>query len=287
MEHSRPVKNRESAERSRGASRQLLGDTEFKRRNAEAEKARRKKKKEELELAQFAAEGELEEDENQQTQVPQAYQPAHQQARQQEQLAASVAAELQRLQALQQEVVETQAKLDATKAAAAAAAAAASPPPPPQPAAAPPPAAPTAESPPAWKPLPDDLTPLSDALGVSSAPNLGVGDVIKLAAVLEACGDIARVDGALRRLQGGLTLSMLGGSTRIDQIVAALQSHDNPDVRTLSKIITSAWSTQLAEELQRKALMSKPGPRPKGTGAAGCAACKGAHRAHTCVNLID
>ena len=279
MENSRQVKNRESAERSRNGSRQLLGDTEFKRRHAEAEKARRKKKKEELELAQFAAEGELEEDENQQTQVPQAYQPAHQQARQQEQLAASVAAELQRLQ---QEVVETQAKLDATKAAAAAAAAAASPPPPPQPAAAPPPAAPTAESPPAWKPLPDDLTPLSDALGVSSAPILGVRDVIKLAAVLEACGDIARVDGALRRLQGGLTLSMLGGSTRIDQIVAALQSHDNPGVCALSKSITSAWSTQLVAERQRLALRSKPGPKRKAV-SAGCAACMGAHRAHTCV----
>ena len=282
MENSRQVKNRESAERSRGASRQLLGDTEFKRRKAEAEKARRKKKKEELELAQFAAEGELEEDENQQTQVPQAYQPAHQQARQQEQLAASIAAERQRLQALQQEVVETQAKLDATKAAAAAAAAAASPPPPPQPAAAPPPAAPTAESPPAWKPLPDDLTPLSDALGVSSAPILGVWDVIKLAAVLEACGDIARVDGALRRLQGLTLTPQLSGRTRIDQIVAALQSHDNPGVCALSKSITSAWSTQLVAERQRLALGSKPGPNRRAV-SAGCAACMGAHRAHTCV----
>jgi chemotaxis protein histidine kinase CheA len=199
MDKSRQVKNCESAKTSRDGQRQRLGDIEFKRRNAEAERARRKKKKEETELAQFAAEVELEEGENQQTQVPQAYQPAHQQARQQEQLAASVAAELQKLQKLQQEVVEAQAKLDAIKAAAAAAAA--PPPPPPQPAPPPPPAAPTAQSPPAWKPLPADLTQLSDELGVSSAPNLLIGDVLKLTKVLDTCGDIARVDGALRRLQ--------------------------------------------------------------------------------------
>ena len=77
--------------------------------------------------------------------------------------------------------------------------------------------------------------------------------------------------------------SQLNHSTRIAQTVAALQSHDNPDVCALSKLITSAWSTQLAEERQRQALKSKTGPKPKGTGAAGCAACRGAHRVHTCV----
>ena len=40
----------------------------------------------------------------------------------------------------------------------------------------------------------------------------------------------------------------LSRSTGIDQKVKALQSHENPDVRALSKVITSAWSTQLAEE---------------------------------------
>ena len=50
-------------------------------------------------------------------------------------------------------------------------------------------------------PLPTDLTLLSDALGVSSAPNLGAGDVLRLAKVLDTCGDMALVDGALRRLQ--------------------------------------------------------------------------------------
>eukprot|EP00964_Phaeocystis_antarctica_P058075 scaffold34428_cov89-Phaeocystis_antarctica.AAC.1 len=91
------------------------------------------------------------------------------------------------------------------------------------------------------------------------------------------------VDGALRRLQVVKLTPQLSRSTGIDQTVAALQSHDNPDVRALSKSITSAWSTQLAEEHQRQALKSKPGPKPKGTGAAGCAACQGAHRAHTCL----
>ena len=110
-----------------------------------------------------------------------------------------------------------------------------------------------------------------------------MADILKLATVLGACGDIARVDGALRRLQVSRLTLQLSRSTDINKIVAALQSHDNPAVRTLSKIVTSTWSTQLAEELQRKALMSKTGPKPKGTGAAGCAACKGAHRAHTCV----
>ena len=105
---------------------------------------------------------------------------------------------MQELQALRQEREEEQAKLDATKAAAAAATA--PPPPPQQPAPPPPPAAPTAESPPSWQPLPADLIPLSDKLGVSSARNLGGGDVFKLAKVLDT-GDIALVDGALRRLK--------------------------------------------------------------------------------------
>ena len=75
----------------------------------------------------------------------------------------------------------------------------------------------------------------------------------------------------------------LSRSTSIEQTVATLQSHDNPDVRALSKIISSAWSKQLAEDRQRLAQKSKRGPKPKGTGAAGCPACKGLHRAHTCV----
>ena len=56
-----------------------------------------------------------------------------------------------------------------------------------------------------------------------------MGDVIKLAAVLDACGDIARVDGVLRRLQV-VTLTPQSRSTGIDQKVEALQSHDNPGV---------------------------------------------------------
>ena len=81
-----------------------------------------------------------------------------------------------------------------------------------------------------------------------------MGDVIKLAAVLDACGDIARVDGVLRRLQVVTLTPQLSRSTGIDQKVEALQSHDNPGVCALSKIITSAWSTQLTAERQRLAL---------------------------------
>ena len=60
------------------------------------------------------------------------------------------------------------------------------------------------------------------------------------------------------------------------------EAHDNPGVCALSKSITSAWSTQLVAERQRLALRSKPGPKRKAV-SAGCAACMGAHRAHTCV----
>ena len=108
-----------------------------------------------------------------------------------------------------------------------------------------------------------------------------MGDVIKLAAVLDACGDIARVDGVLRRLQVVTLTPQLSRSTGIDQKVEALQSHDNPGVCALSKIITSAWSTQLTAERQRLALKSRPGPK-RTAFSAGCLACMGAHRAHTC-----
>ena len=69
-------------------------------------------------------------------------------------------------------------------------------------------------------------------------------------------------DGALRRLQGLTLTPQLSCSTRIDQIVAALQSHDNPGVCALSKSITSAWSTQLVAERQRLALRSNGSPGP-------------------------
>ena len=48
-----------------------------------------------------------------------------------------------------------------------------------------------------------------------------MGDVIKLAAVLDACGDIARVDGVLRRLQVVTLTPQLSRSTGIDQNPAA------------------------------------------------------------------
>ena len=201
MEDPRRATNRESAQRSRDEKRQRLGEDEFKRQNAATEKARRQKNKEQQEIAAVTAEIEVEQQQQQLAAQAQAQQQAQAQVQAQHgQLAAAVAAQQQKLQALQQQAVEARAELDAISSAAAAAAAAVPPPPPPPPPAQPP-AAPPAKSAPALKPLPTDLTPLSDALGVSSAPNLGAGDVLRLAKVLDTCGDMVLVDGALRRLQ--------------------------------------------------------------------------------------
>ena len=197
MEDPRRATNRESAQRSRDEKRQRLGEDEFKRQNAATEKARRQKNKEQQEIAAVTAEIEVEQQQQQLAAQAQAQQQAQ---AQHEQLAVAVAAEQQKLQALQQQAVEARAELDAISSAAAAAAAAVPPPPPPPPPAQPP-AAPPAKSAPALKPLPTDLTPLSNALGVSSAPNLGAGDILRLAKVLDTCGDMVLVDGALRRLQ--------------------------------------------------------------------------------------
>ena len=73
---------------------------------------------------------------------------------------------------------------------------------------------------------------------------------------------MAHLDGALRRLQVVTLTPQLSRSTGIDQKVEALQSHDSPGVCALSKIITSAWSTQLTAERQRLALKSGPSARP-------------------------
>ena len=71
-------------------------------------------------------------------------------------------------------------------------------------------------------------------------------------------------------------------STAVDQTVMALKRHDNPDVRALSETISSAWATQVDLELKRRAAASKRGRKFTGTGAAGCMACQGKHRPHTC-----
>ena len=95
---------------------------------------------------------------------------------------------------------------------------------------------------------------------------------------------MARVDGALRRLKVTKLTPELSRSTGIDKTVAALLSHDNSDVRALSESITSGWTAQLADEEQRRAAKSKRGRKAIGTGAAGCKACQGQHRPHTCVH---
>ena len=189
---------------------------------------------------------------------------------------------LQRLQELEQRTAEAQATLDAANAAAAA-----EPPLPPSPSPSPqeapsPAAKPKSDTaaPIAFEPLPTEIIPLSDALKVSSAPNLNAADVLKLVKLIDA-GDMAHLDGALRRLQVVTLTPQLSRSTGIDQKVEALQSHDSPGVCALSKIITSAWSTQLTAERQRLALKSRPGPK-RTAFSAGCPACMGAHRAHTC-----
>ena len=54
MEDARKAKNRGSAQKSRDGERQRLGEDEYKRRRADAEKVRRKKMKEEEEIAAVA-----------------------------------------------------------------------------------------------------------------------------------------------------------------------------------------------------------------------------------------
>ena len=161
--------------------------------------------------------------------------------------------------------------------------AAAPPPPTAPPAATPPPAA--APSP----PLPTEIVALSDALGVTSALKLGAGDMLKLLKFIDEPRDSAQLVGVLRRLSMSPLTPELSRSTRIDDAVLRLATHAEPEVRELSAQITRAWSTQVAAELQRQAAelqrrrqASRPGPKPHGTGAAGCRACQGAHRAHTC-----
>ena len=189
------------------------------------------------------------------------------------------------LQELEQRTAEAQATLDAANAAAAA-----EPPLPPSPSPSPQEApSPAAEpksdaaAPIACEPLPTEIIALSDALKVSSAPNLNAADVLKIVKLIDA-GDMAHLDGALRRLQVVTLTPELQRSTAVDQTVMALQSHDNPDVRALSESITSAWTAQLADEEQRRAAKSKRGRKAIGTGAAGCKACQGQHRQHTCIH---
>ena len=128
----------------------------------------------------------------------------------------------------------------------------------------------------------DGLIALSDALGVSSAPNLGGGDMRKLRGVLEAPCDEAQLLSALRRLSVSSLTPELSRSTGIDDAVGQLRQHMSEEVGELSARIASAWSAQLEEERQRHERASRPGPKPSGTGAQNCKACQGKKRAHTC-----
>jgi hypothetical protein len=128
----------------------------------------------------------------------------------------------------------------------------------------------------------DGLIALSDALGVSSAPNLGGGDMRKLRGVLEAPCDEAQLLSALRRLSVSSLTPELSRSTGIDDAVGQLRQHMSEEVSELSARIASAWSAQLEEERQRRERASRPGPKPSGTGAQNCKACQGQKRAHTC-----
>ena len=65
MDDERKARNRASAEKTRNDKRQLLGDDEFKRQHADAEKKRRQKKKDEAEMAAAAEELELEQQQQQ------------------------------------------------------------------------------------------------------------------------------------------------------------------------------------------------------------------------------
>ncbi len=278
----RRAANRLSAQTSRDEKRQRLGEEEFNRQRAEAMRKHRKKQKEEAEMAQ--AQAELQAEAAPQAQAAQAQAQTAQAQAQAQQLDAEIANKTQELQELEQRTAEAQAILDAANAAAAAAEPPLPPSPSPSPQEAPSPAAePKSDTaaPIAFEPLPTEIIPLSDALKVSSAPNLNAADMLKLVELIDA-GDMAHLDGALRRLQVVTLTPELQRSTAVDQTVMALKSHDNPDVRALSETISSAWASQVDLELKRRAAASKPGRKFTGTGAAGCKACQGKHRPHTC-----
>ena len=120
-------------------------------------------------------------------------------------------------------------------------------------------------------------------LGVSSARNLGARDMLLLRSKIVDSTDTTNLVRVLQRLAVSKLTAQQSASTGIEMAVAGLLQHDNLEVRALSGRIGSAWAEQLTEELRLRQLASKTGPKPKGTGSAGCPACRGKHRAHTCV----
>ena len=129
---------------------------------------------------------------------------------------------------------------------------------------------------------PPEIVTLSDALGVSSARNIGAADMLKLRHLLDEPHNTELVARVLRRLSVAQLSPELSRSTGIDEAVAGLEVHEENGVRQLSVHIAAAWRVQAADELRRREMARRPGPKPSGTGAHGCRACQGAHRAHTC-----
>ena len=88
----------------------------------------------------------------------------------------------------------------------------------------------------------------------------------------------------LNRLSVCVLTPALSRSTRIAEVVATLAQHHQADeVQTASTQLAHTWNEQVRTEIERQKLASKRGPKPRGTGAADCRACQGAHRPHTCV----
>ena len=145
---------------------------------------------------------------------------------------------------------------------------------------------------------------LSDSLGVSSAIHLGMADMLKLKAVLDAPDSAAHVDRALTRLamvpmtakleRATGVVAMLAELLGTPQLRAAVVAGDTDAIR-ISKLIELAvgkWGSQLEEE--RRAQQQKQDDAAAAVAAREaaaaakrvkdptCPACQGRHRPHTC-----
>jgi len=277
----RAATNCSSAQASRDKKRDELGDQEYKRLAAQAERERRQKKKRDAEVAELAdevldtpsVEAEL------RALLAQTTKNLEEEQVKRHDADAKVAE-------LANELQTTRARLAALEQSSTAHPAPAPPAPPPQPEMPAPEPAPASAPAPAPAPAADkpiDITALSDMLGVSSARNLGARDMLLLRSKIFDSKDTTNLMLVLQRLAMSTLTAQQSASTGIEVAVAGLLQHEHLEVRALSGRIGSAWAEQLAEELRHWQLASKTGPKPKGTGSARCLACQGKHRAHTCV----
>ena len=145
----------------------------------------------------------------------------------------------------------------------------------------PPPPAPPAPSPP-MPTLADGVVLISDALGVSSARNLLASDMLKLREAIDDPRSTDYLLCALRRLSFCELTPELSRLTGLDGAVRGLAGHADPQVRDVSARLVCTWTLQLAGAQEAQRQLNRHGPKPKGTGAATCRACQGAHRRHTC-----